>query len=55
MGACASVANAATEPHHPAVNEPWPLKEEATRIFKLVRTPRPYHTSAAPHAARKQA
>ena len=53
MGACGSSTKAAPEPPHPAVSEPWPLKEEATRIFKLVTPPRPFR-SAAPHLARKQ-
>lgn len=35
MGCGASSAAAAKEPPHPAVDEPWALKDEATRIFKL--------------------
>ena len=34
MGCGSSVPK---DPPHPAVDEPWALKDEATRIFKMVR------------------
>ena len=34
-GCSASKVQEPKEPPHPAVSEPWPLKDEAIRVFKL--------------------